>query len=218
MIREAHKAGLYTIVSTNAQALTHECAESLIEAGLHRIIVSMDGLSEESYSSYRVGGSVARCKEALRELREAKKRLGAHTLIELQCLRLRTNEHEWKAFKREYWALGANRLVFKTAQLYNYQNGHPLMPSDSRFSRYEKGIDGTYHRKKLGKGCWRVWSGCVITTNGDVLPCCYDKGHEHAYGNIMQHTLYELFNNEKAGSFRQKALNEQPDICKECWK
>ena len=39
MIREAHEAGLYTIVSTNAQALTLELAKALVEAGLSRIIV-----------------------------------------------------------------------------------------------------------------------------------------------------------------------------------
>jgi hypothetical protein len=51
------------------------------------------------------------------------------------------------------------------------------MPSEPRYSRYIQGADGLYHRKPLRKGCWRVKSGAVITTNGDVLPCCYDKAH-----------------------------------------
>ena len=214
MIREAHEADLYTIVSTNAQALTQERAEALVASGLNRIIISMDGLTEESYNAYRVGGSLDKTKAAIRYLREAK----GNTIIELQCLRLRTNEHEWREFKRVYKQLGADRLVFKTAQLYDYANGHSLMPTDPRYSRYTKGADGLYHRKKLGRGCLRVWSGVVVTTNGDVLPCCYDKAHAYAYGNIMDTPMRELFQNEKAIEFRKAAMHEQPEICKECWK
>ena len=57
MIREAHDAGLYTIVSTNAQAMTPELAQALVAAGLDRIIISMDGLSQISRSDYRAAGS-----------------------------------------------------------------------------------------------------------------------------------------------------------------
>ena len=218
MIKEAHEAGLYTIVSTNAQAMTEQMAEDLVEAGLDRIIVSMDGLSDETYNAYRIGGSLEKTKQALRFLRKAKNELSSSPIIELQCLRLKTNEHEWAQFKRQYKTLGADRLVFKTAQLYDYTHGHPLMPSDKRYSRYVLGKDGVYHRKKVGKGCFRVWSGAVITTKGEVLPCCYDKTHAHAYGNIMESSLKDLFGNEKATAFRKAALNEQPQICQECWK
>jgi len=218
MIREAHEAGLYTIVSTNAQAMTSELAEELVRAGLSRIIVSMDGLTEQTYGAYRIGGSVEQCKAALGYLRAAKERLHGRTLIELQCLRLRTNEHEWSLFKRQYRLFGADRLVFKTAQLYDYANGHPLMPTDPRYSRYIQGADGLFHRRKLRKGCFRVWSGVVVTADGDVLPCCYDKAHAHAYGNIMDMPLAELFTNDQAMAFRKAAMNEQPQICKECWK
>ena len=231
MIREAHEAGLYTIVSTNAQAMTQDLANDLVRAGLDRIIVSMDGLTDESYNAYRIGGSLEKTKAALRYLREAKDRLRlteyrpfatltdrVQTEIELQCLRLKTNEHEWTQLKRVYKSLGADRLTLKTAQLYDYANGHPLMPSNPRYSRYIQGPDGRFHRKAVGKTCLRVWSGCVITTNGDVLPCCYDKAHAHAYGNIMNAPLRELYGNEKALAFRRAALHQQPQICQECYK
>ena len=221
MIAEAHEAGLYTIVSTNAQALTPEWAEALVQAGLNRIIVSMDGLSDESYNAYRVGGSLEKTKAALRYLRDSKSRhldISRYPIIELQVLRLKTNEHEWVQFKREYKRLGADRLVFKTAQLYDYASGHPLMPSNPRYSRYILGSDGSYHRRKLSKRCFRVWSGAVVTTSGEVLPCCYDKAHAYAYGNITERPLAELFSSEKAQAFRRAAWKEQPDICKECYK
>ena len=218
MIEDAHKQGLYTIVSTNAQAMTPELAEALLRAGLSRIIISMDGLTDQTYNAYRVGGNLNKCKQALTWLREAKERIKASTVIELQCLRLRTNEHEWKQFRKEYKSLGVDRLVFKTAQLYDYANGNPLMPSQSKFSRYIKGKDGLFHRKNFNGVCSRVYRGCVITTTGDVLPCCYDKSHAHAYGNIMNAHMRELFCNDKAWAFRQAAAKELPAICKQCWR
>jgi radical SAM protein with 4Fe4S-binding SPASM domain len=214
MISEAHEAGLYTIVSTNAQALTQEMAQALVSAGLDRIIISMDGLTQESYSAYRIGGNLEKAKAAIRYFHEAK----GKTKIELQCLRLKSNEHEWSDFKRVYKSLGADQLTFKTAQLYDYQNGHPLMPSNPRYSRYIKGSDGHYHRRKLSKDCFRVWSGVVITTTGEVLPCCYDKAHDYAYGNIMNSSLRDLFCSDKANIFRHAAIQQTPQICQECYK
>ena len=227
MIREAHGAGLYTIVSTNAQAMTPELAQALVAAGLNRIIISMDGLTQETYEAYRVGGSLDQCKAALRWLQEAKQKQSSippsmggsrGAVIELQVLRLRSNEHEWAAFKKEYKALGADRLVFKTAQLYDYRHGHPLMPSEPRYRRYEQHADGLWYRKPLSKGCFRVWSGVVIAANGDVLPCCYDKDHAHAYGNLRTASLRDLFSGPKAQAFRAQALLQTPQICQECWK
>ena len=236
MIAMAHQVGLYTIVSTNAQAITQPIAEALVKSGLNRIIVSIDGFSEESYAAYRVGGSLHKALEGLLYLANAKIKCHSRIRIELQVLRLKTNEHEWDWIKKNYKKLGATHLVFKTAQLYHFEHGHPLMPTDERYSRYRKTADGTYVHKKSShlsplassphrlialQPCLRLWSGCVITTNGDVLPCCYDKEHRHAYGNIMQQSLAELYHSTKANALRRRVLlfqGEPLEMCKNCNK
>ena len=231
MIGKAHQAGLYTIVSTNAQALTMLMAQELVKSGLDRIIVSIDGFSEESYAAYRVGGSLHRALEGLEHLREAKMEYGSSIRIELQVLRLRTNEHEWEWIQRNYKTLGATHLVFKTAQLYDYEHGNPLMPSDERYSRYKKSADGTYHLRRSASAnsilpfrrkwrpCYRLWSGCVITTAGDVLPCCYDKDHQHKLGNLTAQTLEGVWHGTKANALRKRILDSTevlPEMCKNC--
>ena len=226
MIALARKTGLYTIVSTNANALDKDTANALIQSGLNRIIVSIDGFSDESYTAYRVGGSLAKALDGLRFLREAKDRYASSICIELQVLRLRTNEHEWQWIRSHYKRLGATRLVFKTAQLYDYEHGNPLMPSDERYSRYKKGADGTYHLHRSWARqhwhthpCFRLWSGCVITTTGDVLPCCYDKTHQYTLGNIQAQSLSAIFQSTKANTLRSKVLKDRkhlPEMCKNC--
>ena len=220
MIARARVAGLFTVVSTNAQALTRSMAHELVKSGLHRIIVSIDGFSEESYAAYRVGGDLHRALEGLQFLREAKAEYSSSICIELQVLRLRSNEHEWQWIERHYKSLGATRLVFKTAQLYDYQHGHSLMPTDERYSRYKKGEDGTYHlTRSRRRSCYRLWSGCVVTTTGEVLPCCYDKAGDHAFGSLMEQNLEQVWHNKNADDFRRQVLQDSYaiPICRECY-
>ena len=220
MIARAREAGLFTVVSTNAQALTRSMAHELVKSGLHRVIVSIDGFSEESYAAYRVGGDLHRALEGMQFLREAKAEYGSSICIELQVLRLRSNEHEWHWIERHYKSLGATRLVFKTAQLYDYQHGHSLMPTDERYSRYKKGEDGTYHlTRPRRRSCYRLWSGCVVTTNGEVLPCCYDKAGTHAFGSLMEQNLEQVWHNKNADDFRRQVLQDSHaiPICRECY-
>lgn len=220
MIARAREAGLFTVVSTNAQALTRSMAHELVKSGLHRIIVSIDGFSEESYAAYRVGGDLHRALEGMQFLREAKAEYGSSICIELQVLRLRSNEHEWHWIERHYKSLGATRLVFKTAQLYDYQHGHSLMPTDERYSRYKKGEDGTYYlARPRRRSCYRLWSGCVVTTTGEVLPCCYDKAGEHAFGSLMEQNLEQVWHNKNADDFRRQVLQDSHaiPICRECY-
>ena len=97
MIREAHDAGLYTIVSTNAQAMTPDMAHALVTAGLDRIIISMDGLTDETYNAYRIGGSLEKTKAALRYLRESKIKNQKSKIANDASFRLGTNAERSEA-------------------------------------------------------------------------------------------------------------------------
>ncbi len=239
LIREVAQQGLYTIVSTNAQTLDRAMAKRLVVSGLHRIIISMDGLSQSSYEAYRKGGRVEKARAAIRYLREERdiarrQRLisGDYPIIELQCLLLRSNEREQALMRKTYRLLGADRLTFKTAQFYDYQYGNPLMPARDRDRRYEHCADGTYRMKRHPlrrlwqaltgiSPCYRLWAGCVLTTDGNVLPCCYDKQHTHAYGNIHTASLATIFQSKQANTFRRKAIRapfpQAPEMCQNCW-
>lgn len=229
MVYQAHQEGIYTIISTNAQALNKEMAAALVRSGLNRIIVSIDGFSQETYASYRVGGDLQKALDGLRFLHEARKAYRKSLRIELQVLRLKSNEHEWKWIQKNYKKLGATHLIFKTAQLDDYEHGHPLMPTDERHSRYKKMANGKYQLRHphiasdsfcIVTPCLRLWSGCVISTNGEVLPCCYDKAHAHALGNINTESLHEIFHSKQANTIRQDVLfgkvSPLPEMCRNC--
>lgn len=219
MIALAHEQGIYTIVSTNAQTLTPLLADRLIQAGLNRIIVSIDGLSQDRYEAYRQGGSLHRALDGLTQLNNAKLSHNANIHIELQCLRLKTNEQDWPMLLRSYKKMGADSLTLKTAQLYNYEQGHLLMPTDTRYSRYRLGRDGLYHMKRrMWHKCRRIYMGAVVDVDGNLRPCCYDKEGQHIYGNIYNKPLQECWFSEEANRFRKMVLHHrnQIAICSNC--
>lgn len=213
MIGYAHSQKLYTIVSTNALLLSEELANSLQHAGLDKMVVSIDGFTQESYEQYRVGGKLDKALEGLRNARVIPE-------VELQCLLLKSNEKEWGWLRKNYKSLGAHKLSMKSAQFYDFEHGNPLMPSDEKYSRYALGKDGLYHLKKpLRRHCFRLWSGCVIDTKGNVLPCCFDKNQQHGFGQISDtNSLTDIWYSEKAKAFRSAVIShrEKIEICQNC--
>ncbi len=219
LIRMAKERKLYTYLSTNLQALTPEMAHALIDAGIDHIVASIDGISEESYQAYRQGGKLAKALQGLRLLHEAKVAQKADTIIEWQCLRLRSNEHEWEEIRKQYKALGADCLTFKKAQFYDYEHGNSLMPTDEKYSRYRKQKDGRYVLTRSSRmGCKRLWAGCVMDVNGNILPCCFDKAGKYAFGSLHQQTFAEIWNSPKATAFREcvSKARHTIDICQNC--
>ena len=220
MIAQATQQNIYTMLSTNGLLMTEEIAERLVNSGLDRIIISIDGVSQSAYRTYRVGGDINKAISAVGMLNEARKKLHAsNPVIEIQCLRLKSNEHEWKQMKQLYRKWGADKLTFKTAQFYNYENGNEQMPTDNRYCRYKKGADGKYHRKKpYYNNCYRLWSGVVIDVTGNVLPCCFDKNRNYILGNIQKDDFSTIWNSAEAVKFRKHILSARTkiEICRNC--
>ncbi|MCR6720110.1 MAG: hypothetical protein NVV59_07350 [Chitinophagaceae bacterium] len=64
---------IYTATSTNAHYLTDENARRTIESGLDRLIISIDGTTQEVYEQYRVGGQLNKVIEGARNIVKWKK-------------------------------------------------------------------------------------------------------------------------------------------------
>ena len=57
MVKYASERKMYTTTSTNAHFLTPENAVKTVESGLSRLIISIDGTTQETYEDYRIGGT-----------------------------------------------------------------------------------------------------------------------------------------------------------------
>jgi len=220
MIQYASSKKIYTATSTNAHYLDSETARKTVESGIDRLIISIDGTTDEVYRQYRRGGSLEKVLEGTRNIIHWRKKLrSSKPYVIFQFLVVRPNEHQVEDAKSLAKELGVDEIVFKTAQIYDYANGSPLIPDNARYSRYKKTLTGEYEIKnKLLNHCWRLWRSAVITWDGKTVPCCFDKDASHAMGELQKETFRAIWKGESYRRFRQSVLTAraQTDICTNC--
>ncbi len=220
MVQYASQRGIYTITSTNGHFLNEENARKTIESGLDRLIISVDGSTQEVYEQYRKSGKLEVVLQGARNVVKWKKELKSKTphLI-FQFLVVRPNEHQIPEIYKLAEEIGIDEVRLKTAQIYDYAQGNPLIPNQDRYSRYRKQADGSYRIKnQLLNHCWKLWHACVITWDGVVVPCCFDKDAQYRMGNLQEQSLREVWQQQPYREFRQQLLKgrDKIDICTNC--
>lgn len=221
MVKYASERGIYTATSTNAHYLRDDVARRTVESGLDRLIISIDGTTQNVYESYRVGGNLEKVLEGTRNIVKWKKELKSRTPnVIFQFLVVRPNEHQIDDVKRLGRELGVDEVRLKTAQVYDYENDpNNLIPTKTEFSRYVRDGSGTMHfRNELPNSCWRLWHSCVITWDGLVVPCCFDKDATHRLGDLKKEKFDDLWQGVDYQRFRASILRSRSeiDICTNC--
>lgn len=221
MVAYASARGIYTATSTNAHYLNDRNARRTVESGLDRLIISIDGTTQDVYEQYRVGGKLEKVLEGARNIVKWKKELKSRTpFVFFQFLVVRPNEHQLEDIRRLAREVGVDEVRFKTAQVYDYQHDpNGLIPVNEKYSRYRKGRNGEYvFKNTLENHCWRLWHATVITWDGLVVPCCFDKDAQHPLGDLKGRTFREVWHDEKYVEFRRQVLKSRKniDICANC--
>ena len=77
------------------------------------------------------------------------------------------------------------------------------------------GIVGRFHAVLH---CWRLWHAPVITWDGLVVPCCFDKDAKHRMGDLKNKPFKEIWKEPEYIDFRRKILKGRGeiDICANC--
>ncbi|MEN0049018.1 MAG: SPASM domain-containing protein [Bacteroidota bacterium] len=220
MVEYANKKGIYTITSTNGHFLNNTNARRTIESGLDRMIISVDGTTQEVYENYRKKGKLQNVLQGARNVVKWKRELKSKTPhIIFQFLVVRPNEHQIPEIYKLAEEIGVDEVKLKTAQVYDYEHGNPLIPTIDKYARYAQTEDGTFRVKnELLDHCWKLWHSCVITWDGLVVPCCFDKDATHRLGDLKKGSFKEIWQGEAYQQFRETLLGgrDQIDICTNC--
>jgi radical SAM protein with 4Fe4S-binding SPASM domain len=221
MVSYASSKGMYTATSTNAHFLTDEMAKKTVESGLDRLIISLDGTTQEVYEQYRREGNIEKVIEGARNIVKWKKELKSKTpFVFFQFLVVRPNEHQIEEVKKLAKEVGVDEVRFKTAQIYDYENDpNQLIPKNEKFSRYKKDKEGRQIAKnKLQNHCSKLWQANVITWDGMVVPCCFDKDATHRLGDLKNQSFKEIWHNKNYKEFRKELTTSRKniDICANC--
>jgi radical SAM protein with 4Fe4S-binding SPASM domain len=220
MVKYANDKGIYTITSTNGHFLSKENARKTIESGLDRLIISVDGTTQETYESYRIEGKLENVLQGARNLVAAKREMKSKTPhIIFQFLVVKPNEHQIPDIYTLAEEIGVDEVKLKTAQVYDFENGNDLIPTQDQYARYRQMPDGKWRVKNnLANHCWKLWHACVITWDGLVVPCCFDKDAQYRLGDLKQKTFKDVWQSAAYQNFRRRLLGgrDQIDICTNC--
>jgi radical SAM protein with 4Fe4S-binding SPASM domain len=221
MVKYAADKGIYTATSTNAHYLTDEAAKKTVESGLDRLIISIDGTTQDSYEQYRVGGNLEKVIAGAKNIVKWKKELKSKTpFVFFQFLVVKHNEHQIEDIKKLAKEIGVDEVRFKSAQVYDYENDpNNLIPVNEKYSRYKRNTDGSFKAKnKFANRCWKLWHANVITWDGLVVPCCFDKDATHRLGNLKNESFKNIWHNENYKQFRGELMKSRKniDICANC--
>ncbi len=221
MVAYADSKKIYTATSTNCHHVTPDMAKRTVESGLDRLIISVDGITQDIYKQYRIGGCLDKVMEGTRQLVEWKRKLKSKTPhLVWQFIVFKHNEHQIEAFKDLAKQVGVDEYGIKTAQVYDYENGSNLIPDNPEYSRYKEDLvlNGYSLQNKLLSHCWRMWQGCVITWDGKVVPCCFDKDATHQIGDLQHTKFKDIWRSKPYQQFRASVLRSRKeiDICQNC--
>ena len=220
LVKYASEQKIFTSTSTNAHYLTPENAEKTVLSGLDKLIISIDGTTQETYQNYRVGGTLEKVISGTKNILAAKQKLNSkYPLVYFQFLVVKPNEHQIDEILNLGKELGVDEVTLKSAQIYDYKNGNELIPTKEKYSRYIKQQNGEYKLKyELKNECWKMWHSNVVTWDGDVVPCCFDKDATYKMGNLATNSLNEIWKSNKYQQFRKQLWKDREsiDICQNC--
>lgn len=235
-----YRVDVYTI--TNGTLLTDEITRSLVELDLNRLTVSMDAATPQIYARLRPPAGFEQVIAGLERLTYWKKQLGSdQPRVELAFLGMKSNIHEFPDFVRLAHRVGAygvilqalgevplvegesiakndkatGRRIFQEAARIGRELGvHvELLPPD-QFEEDRGDRNMISEPRGLRKGCRDLWNKAVITTTGDVLPCCAGA---QPLGNLLSQTFEQIWHGPAYRSLRRAILSENPPpMCRYC--
>ena len=197
----AHQNKIATIISSNLnKPLTPEMAESIIKAGLDVMIISLDGVTQDVYEIYRVGGHLDRVLDNMRLLVQKKKELGrSNPHLEWQFIVMRQNEHQIPEARALANELGMDSIVFKKVDFPHGAEEPELAEQWLPRNHPEYLRAEPFHKpyQENGQRCWRLWRSAVVNWDGGFAPCCYLTDKSEDFGDVNTSSVKEIWNNDE---------------------
>jgi MoaA/NifB/PqqE/SkfB family radical SAM enzyme len=230
MIRYAADRNVKVIISTNLCFYrSDEFFANIVTSGLNRLVISLDGASQESYSHYRIGGDFDLVMSNIERLLETKERLKSKKPeIIWQFLVNRFNEHEITTAQK----IASELKIKLDVRPMDISDNVPDVEFEGTINErksYWLGTNEKYicdrylaeHRYPLFHGvCTQLFIRPVIAAEGKVLPCCESWDRNSVFGNLLTESFETVWNNQKYLDSRARFLQKDfiPKVQTVCCK
>ena len=215
MIKYATQNKIFVNLSTNfAINYSNDYLENLMSSGLGKLVIDVDGTTQETYEQYRVSGKLKTVLENTKKAVNYKKQNNLKfPIITTKMLVMKHNEHQINDFKELSKKLDVDQMDLNNIQI-NPNTAKSWLPDNPEF-RY-----ASYGKSEKVEPCHWPWSGFVVNWNGDVAPCCIVDDSDSDFGNILDDGLEKIWNNEYYVSARSEFSKEKEitksTICNMC--
>lgn len=185
-------------LTTNASLLTPDLADILIDSGLDKIKISINGLNSVDYkANCGVDIDFEYLKKNVEYIYKNKKQ--CH--IYVKCIDFLVEGEREKRFYEMFEPISDSCFVEHSL---NWTANHL---SQFSYENDEIAFDGNPLR--AGKICpFPLWTS-YISANGDVGVCNNDWSRATVYGNIKEECYSEIWNGRKLYEFRMMHLNSE---------
>ncbi len=194
------KNGKIIDIDSNLNIRKDEIIEQIEKSKLDLLSVSLDGVDQDSYSTYRYGG----CFDlVIRNLRRLRASATGPKKIEWQYLVSKKNIQHVERAKAMAEELGIPIYIQDIGMYLDmfYENTSQL----EQEWRTDDQIERMMCFSKPGEVCTYMYNDPFIDPDGRVYPCCnaamapeslLERGYENVFGNLRDNTLFEIWNNE----------------------
>ena len=219
MVRYAHDRRVSVRLSSNMNRFSGDMAEKTVSSGLDRLIVSVDGSTQEAYEKYRRGGNLQRVLDNVKMLvAEKRRQKSRYPFILMRMLINRHNEHQVEDVRKIAETIGVD--AFSTGAFFidttDEDQIEEWLPTDESQSyyRYSDQLENVWH-------CSDLWESMTINWDGGVAPCCWLHHKEHDFGNAFEEPISEIWNNpfyltSRRVFNRKPPLDGNETICMTC--
>lgn len=192
-------------ITSNGSLLTPKIIDRLIDSGLDRIKISIQGLTKDTYEQI-MGLNYERTFQGINRLVDTlKQRKASRPKVVLSMVNVGHNEDEIRRYKRHWRRKGIKATTVA------FENKGGNIKED--ISLHPFGLQ-TMER------CYRFNRCSYILYNGDVIPCCADWARTVVLGNVKEKSLREIWHGEKLNAIRNDFLAGNhallPGICRSC--
>jgi len=213
-IKEESNGRITTGITTNGVLLTSDKIPELISSELDELVVSLDALTEETYSKIRVGLDYNTVINNIEAIINSRYKKGLY----VEFTKQKENASELKDFIKYWKEKRLPILLFfinnRGGRVDNFDKYNTDIGKTSFIYRLIKGFS-----QKIIKCCPLTLSTFNIRSNGDVIICCNDYSNQMILGNINNSTIKEIWNSEKYNKIRKQLRNkkyEEISTCKLC--
>jgi MoaA/NifB/PqqE/SkfB family radical SAM enzyme len=227
MIRYASSQDLHTMISSNCSLLTEEMSLKLLDSGLGEIRFALDGLTAESFETFRRGGDYLSVRKNIERFCELKNSLGRkRPIATLQFILNKLNQDQVEDIKKFSKDNHIDKLYIKPFIMSPYAYSPEEIEDLSKRFFADKDINDdyiVYRKDEHGlvaktdyKTCPDVRKVFTILADGRAVMCCFDLYGDYSYGRMDEMKLPELWFSEQAAQMRAFAYQRKLPLCKVC--